>query len=42
LDSSEYDTAPIIELSETTQRGPEPRKIIDADGDGVEDNVKKS
>jgi hypothetical protein len=41
--NSEYDTAPIIELSETTQKGPyEPRKIIDADGDGVEDNVKKT
>jgi hypothetical protein len=41
--NSERDTAPIIELSETTQKGPyEPRKIIDADGDGVEDNVKKT
>jgi len=41
--NSDYDTAPIIELSETTQKGAyEPRKINDADGDGVEDNVKKT
>lgn len=41
--NSDYDTAPIIELTETTQKGAyEPRKIIDADGDGVEDNVKKT
>jgi hypothetical protein len=50
--NSDYDKEPVIELSQSTIKVGEPvsdwhkpydpRKINDADGDGVEDNVKKS
>lgn len=41
--NSGYDSEPVMELSETTQKGPYvPRKINDKDGDGVEDNVHKT